>query len=245
MTTPLSLPGRLRAHGRLYAEAVAVFLGGIVIVLLLGGLMAPGGAVAAAFAVYVLGGGLAAYGLSIAYPHEALGLCNAVTLIRLALMASLTALLFAPGVADVGAVWLAFGIAVLALALDGVDGWAARRAGLTSRFGARFDMEVDSAFALLLALLAFDLGHAGLWVLALGLPRYLFVVAGWIWPWLQAEVPDNFSRKAVCVLQIGVLVALVMPWTPGAIGTTAGLGAVGLVAWSFARDIQYLRKHRG
>ena len=39
----------------------------------------------------------------------------------------------------------------LLLALDGLDGWAARRQGLVSAFGARFDMEVDALLILALA----------------------------------------------------------------------------------------------
>jgi phosphatidylglycerophosphate synthase len=39
------------------------------------------------------------------------------------------------------------------LALDGLDGWLARRFGLASAYGARFDMEVDGFLILVLALL--------------------------------------------------------------------------------------------
>jgi phosphatidylglycerophosphate synthase len=216
--------------------------------MVLASLLGMASAMLPALAVYVIGAGTAAYGMRMSYPHAVLGLCNAVTLVRLAMLSSLTTLLFTPGTAEVATVWGAFTIAVLALALDGVDGWAARRAGLTSAFGARFDMEVDSGFALVLAILAYDLGHAGLWVIALGLPRYAFVVSGRIWPWLQAGLPDRFSRKAVCVVQIGVLVLFLMPLTqtamPG-IMPGLGLGAVAAVAWSFARDIRDLRALRG
>ena len=39
-------------------------------------------------------------------------------------------------------------------ALDGVDGWLARRSGIASAFGARFDMEIDALLILVLAVLA-------------------------------------------------------------------------------------------
>ena len=38
--------------------------------------------------------------------------------------------------------------AAAVVALDGVDGWIARRIGRTTVFGARFDMEVDAALML-------------------------------------------------------------------------------------------------
>ena len=67
------------------------------------------------------------------------------------------------------------------LALDGLDGWAARGARASPRrFGARFDMEVDALLILALAALAAGLGKAGPWVLGLGLMRYGFVLAGWL-----------------------------------------------------------------
>lgn len=71
------------------------------------------------------------------YPHRALGLCNLVTLLRLALMSALVA----PLVSGSGAQWGVLMVAAVALALDGVDGWLARRQHLVSQFGARFDME--------------------------------------------------------------------------------------------------------
>jgi len=71
------------------------------------------------------------------YPHDVIGACNAVTLIRAALVALLSGALFTHPSS-----WLVFAIAVVAFASDGLDGWLARRAGLSSEFGARFDMEL-------------------------------------------------------------------------------------------------------
>jgi len=215
-------------------------LGGIPLVALLS--MVFGGALGTilGLAVFLIGSGLAAIPMQRSYPHQELGLCNAITFGRLALASSLTALLAAPMPPAASAMWLAFAVAVVSLSLDGVDGWAARRAGLTSLFGARFDMEVDSYFALVLAVIAFQTGQAGAWVLVLGLPRYLFVAAGAIWPWLTREVPDSFSRKAVCVLQIGTLVAFLVPVLPATLLTVAAAVATVALVWSFLRDIRNL-----
>ena len=235
---------RAGAPGGLAAEFGLTLAGGGAVTLLLAGLLADGPAVAASVALYVLGGLLAATGMQRGYPHADLGLCNAITLVRLGLISGLVPLVAVPGEVDAGGMWLAFGAAALSLALDGVDGWAARRARLASDFGARFDMEVDSLFALLLALAAWRMGQAGPWVLALGLPRYAFWGATRLWPWLAAALPPRLSRKVVCVVQIGALVAFLLPPVPRDLLTVAALVAIAGVAWSFLSDIRVLRARR-
>ncbi|MEL6642711.1 MAG: CDP-alcohol phosphatidyltransferase family protein [Pseudomonadota bacterium] len=219
--------------------ALAILCGIPLVTLLSAAFGAVSGAVLG-LAVFLTGAGIAALSMHRSYPHHELGLCNAITIGRLALTASLVAILVAPVPLTASDMWLAFAVAVLALALDGVDGWAARRAGLASRFGARFDMEVDSFFALVLSAIAFQTGQAGLWILALGLPRYMFVGAGAIWPWLTRPVPDSLSRKAVCVLQIGTLVAFLIPVLPASLLTLAAAVAAVALVWSFLRDIRTL-----
>ncbi len=67
-------------------------------------------------------------------------------------------------------------LAAVALALDAVDGWVARRTRTTATLGAQFDGEVD-AF-LILVLSVYVARSAGAWVLAIGAARYAFLVAG-------------------------------------------------------------------
>jgi phosphatidylglycerophosphate synthase len=185
-------------------------------------------------------------GLLHAYPHPRLGLCNIVTHFRATLTAGLAAVV--PGAAllvgDPLLAWGVVGIATIALACDGVDGWAARRSGLASRFGARFDMEVDSVLALILALIVWQAGKVGDWVILLGTMRYLFVLAMWVLPWLDRPTPPRFSGKLVCVIQIAVLIALVSPVVTGVWAVLLAAGALGLVLWSFAVDIRYLWQTR-
>ena len=236
---------RSTPRGRVPIELAGVLLCGMTIVGLLGSAFGEPHAVAGAMLIFGGACGLVAYGVGIAYEAKTLGPGNAITALRLALVCALTTPFFVPGPMPDSLVWLAVAVAMTALALDGLDGYAARRSSLVSGFGARFDMEVDSGFALMLAVLAVDLGHAGLWVLALGLPRYAFFAAGIVWPWLQGALPDRLSRKAVCVLQIGVLILLLMPITPPGVGTALGLAVVAAVLWSFLRDILFLRDRAG
>src|ERR1700722_14469309 len=75
-------------------------------------------------------------------------------------------------------------IATVALVLDGVDGWLARRCGEASEFGARFDMETDALLILGIATLAWHFDKAGPWILAAGWMRYMFVAASGVLPWM-------------------------------------------------------------
>jgi phosphatidylglycerophosphate synthase len=125
-----------------------------------------------------------------------------------------------------------------------VDGWLARRHGLTSSFGARFDMETDAAFALVLALNALATGAAGPVVLLLGLMRYAFVAAAAVLPWLNAPLPERYSRKTVCVVQIAALILIQVPGVPAPLASALVLCAAAALVWSFAVDVAYLRHGR-
>lgn len=186
---------------------------------------------ALAAAVFIFAGGVVVAGAG-RYPHPRIGLCNVLTFLRLALACLLASRIGEdPG-------WPEVGIAVAALATDGVDGWSARRAGLISRFGARFDMEVDSALALVLACLAAE--RLGGWVLLLGVMRYVWLAAGLVVPRLSGTLPDSLARKTVCVLQIAALIAAICPAVPeGAAMAVAAIAGV-LLIWSFGRDGSWL-----
>ncbi|RBI83699.1 CDP-alcohol phosphatidyltransferase [Rhodosalinus halophilus] len=187
--------------------------------------------------------GLAIAAVARSYPHRSLGMCNSVTHLRATLTVFLAAALASgPGVAEA---WVLAGIGAITLALDGADGWLARRRGLVSRFGARFDVEIDALFALVLAAAALAAGKIG-WVEAvvLGAARHLFLLAGAALPWLRAPLPERVRRKAICVVQLAVLVALLTPALEGRAAQALGLAAATLVAASFAADILALWQAR-
>lgn len=173
------------------------------------------------------------------YPHSRPGLCNRVTFLRLVL----TFALLAPLLAEPEP-WRVLIVATMALALDGIDGWLARREGLVSDFGARFDMEVDSALGLVLALNAWAAGVPGLVVLLLGLPRYLFVASAWVWPWMARALPESRARKAACAIQIGSLIVLLVPWVDGGLSLMVLTTAAAILLLSFGRDVLWLYRNR-
>ncbi|RIY02016.1 CDP-alcohol phosphatidyltransferase family protein [Aureimonas flava] len=181
------------------------------------------------------------------HPHVRFGPANVVTAVRGGMAAALGACAWDYGRLaeyDAGFEWMLAGAALLALALDGLDGWLARRTGLASRFGARFDMEVDAFLILILCALAFADGKAGAHVFLIGLMRYAFVVWGALDPRLARPLAPSLRRKTVCVLQIALLCFALLPPVDPPLSEGVVLAALVLLAWSFAVDIRALRSVR-
>lgn len=129
------------------------------------------------------------------------------------------------------------GLAISALVLDGVDGYIARKLGSASNFGARFDMESDALFMLVLSIGVVTLYDALAWVILIGAIRYLYVAAQYLYQPLNIPLKDRFSRKVVCVVQI---IALVLPYTgflTKHIWEPALLAALAILVMSFSRDV--------
>ncbi|MGH8960912.1 MAG: CDP-alcohol phosphatidyltransferase family protein [Jatrophihabitantaceae bacterium] len=130
------------------------------------------------------------------------------------------------------------GLTVLALVLDGVDGWVARRTRTASTLGAHFDMEVDAFLILLLSV--YVARSSGAWVLAIGTARYAFLAAGWVLPWLRETLPARYWRKVVAAIQGIVLTIAAAGVLPGLVTEAALVVALGLLAESFGRDVWWL-----
>ena len=107
-----------------------------------------------------------------ASPGCVAGPASWVTLARATLAVGVAALV-ADSFARDTPVALLVALAAVALSLDLVDGWIARRTDTMTALGARFDGEVD-AF-LILALSVYVAPILGAWVLAIGAARYLFL----------------------------------------------------------------------
>jgi len=167
------------------------------------------------------------------------GPANVVTAVRSTLVGVITGIVVASFVVPIP-VGLLIALVVPALLLDAVDGWVARRTNSASELGARFDMEVD-AF-LLLVLSAYVSQILGVWVLAIGVMRYAFVVAGWVFPWFRRQLPFRYWRKVVTAVQ-GI--ALAFAATGFAHVFVVLLVAFALLVESFGRDVVWLAARRG
>lgn len=177
--------------------------------------------------------------VGLALSRSQFGPADRVTLSRAVLVLFLTSLTFQPGLLQAFA-WPYALLCLTALLMDGVDGYVARRTGTASRFGARFDMELDAFFILMLCLAVMVLGKAGPWVLLIGLMRYGFVMAGWHWKWLNHPLPESFRRKTVCVWQLVTLMVALLPPVPDLLALATLMLALALLIGSFAIDIRYL-----
>ncbi len=168
-----------------------------------------------------------------------LGPANRITLVRAMLVAGLAGLLPYPDrIADHG--WLLLAVAIVALLLDGVDGWVARARAAATDFGARFDMELDALFMLILCGLIWSLGKVGGWILLIGLMRYLFVGAALILPALRQPLPPSWRRKAICVIQIAALIFCLAPVVGTTLATAVAALTLALLTASFAIDVRWL-----
>jgi phosphatidylglycerophosphate synthase len=222
----------------LAAGGLGVLVLGVAAVVLMA---APLASVGAAILVYGLIAALVAY--CWAGPERVLGPANRVTLGRAVLVAWLAGAVSSPDwVAQQATLIVA--VAGLALALDGVDGWVARRCRCESAFGARFDMELDAFLILVLCVHLMLLGKAGPWVLAIGAMRYVFVAAMCVLPWLDAPLPPSLRRKWVCVWQVASLMVCLLPVISGAVASVVLLLALVLLALSFAVDVRGLYRQR-
>lgn len=172
------------------------------------------------------------------------GWANLVTFLRAVLSLPVFAAVLLPDLQTEVVIFFLVGVAGLAILLDGLDGWLARRFGQSSAFGARFDMEVDAFLILLLSVLVWQTGQTGAWVLWIGLLRYGFIAAGWHWTWLQAPLFPSRRRQTICVVQSIVLLLALLPFVPAPwSGILVGAGLLALV-YSFAFDTIWLFRQR-
>lgn len=130
-------------------------------------------------------------------------------------------------------------VAGVAWALDGVDGYVARRTGTVSERGGRWDNTTD---ATLVAVLATAVAGAAPWAPAGAAlyPAYRLgqrVRQAW-----RRPLPGSRRGKVVGGVLTGTLLGATVPGMPRAVVRPAVAVAVGLVTWSFAVDLTWLER---
>lgn len=156
-----------------------------------------------------------------------LGAANAVTLVRLAVLV---------GAGLTTPAWWSFG---LVFALDGLDGFLARRWKEETPFGAHFDMETDALLVALLSIAAV-LAGAPAWALTLGALRYVYVLTRAARPLKTVkERRSTFGRSVFSITVCALLLALTPAPEPVRLGALAL--ALGCLLVSFAPDFAALR----
>lgn len=165
-------------------------------------------------------------------PDGRFGSANGITAVRTALLGLL------PMVSSFPA--LLIGLSLCIFALDGLDGWLARRYGLTSNFGAFFDKESDALFLLLLCGLAGFRGRLPLWILGAGLLRYGFVVTLFLLPTARKTETRTSWARYVYGGMVGALLVSFLPYPSlsrplVAVATAALLLSFGRSLWESVR----------
>jgi phosphatidylglycerophosphate synthase len=174
------------------------------------------------------------------HPYPRFGPANVVTTTRAILAALGAGLIGYPAPAHV--LWGVIGLTGLLAVLDGLDGWLARATRMISAFGARFDMETDAAFILVLSVLVWQHGKAGAWVLLCGFMRYGFVAAGWLLPWLGAPLRATLRGRTVAIGQLVGLSVALAPSVPVPASAAVAAVTVAVLSWSFAIDVAFLAR---
>jgi phosphatidylglycerophosphate synthase len=172
---------------------------------------------------------------------DRLGPANRVTLARAVMVAGIAALVAQATFADVPRTPVIL-LSVVALTLDCVDGRVARRTRSVTALGAAFDMETD-AF-LILVLSWYVVPQVGVWVLGIGMARYLLLAAGATLPWLAGATPSRTWAKVVAAVQGIVLTVVAADVLPTWVETSALLVALGLLVESFGRQTVTLWRQR-
>ena len=150
--------------------------------------------------------------------------------------------------APAGKNWLAMGIFAFAALTDWLDGWLARRLGLTSAFGAFLDPVADKLMVAAALILLVALGRADAYLAIIIIGREIAISA--LREWMAElgagkSVAVAFAGKLKTVAQMTAIIALLLyePLIPGVstplLGTVALWVAVILTLWSM---VHYLRK---
>lgn len=181
---------------------------------------------------------LAAIGLHEAHPFPRLGLANQVTSVRAMLVALAAG--FIGEVPTARIAWAGVVITTVVAALDGIDGWLARRTRMASAFGARIDMETDALLIMAVSVLVWQHGKAGAWVLLGGVMRYAFVASGWLLPWMARPLTPTLRAKTVTIVHsVGLTIALA-PIIAPRVSTLTAATTLAALTWSFAVDVRRL-----
>lgn len=120
-----------------------------------------------------------------------------------------------------------------AIGLDAVDGQVARRSGVTTQRGWRFDLEADAAA---IAVLAATMVHRTRWVLVPGSLRYLFGAVRHVAPALRGGLEPRLSRRVIAGGSMVALVVTTWPQVPGRTVHLLSAGAAAALLVSFTRD---------
>ena len=98
---------------------------------------------------------------------------------------------------------------LIAIMMDGVDGYLARKFGQTSRSGECLDMETDAFLVLLISWIHYDTGKFSWWILIPGGFRYYY---GLTFFWLKHNKQEFPPKKVRATIAVIFFLALLVPF---------------------------------
>ncbi|MFK7801752.1 MAG: CDP-alcohol phosphatidyltransferase family protein [Anaerolineae bacterium] len=100
-------------------------------------------------------------------------------------------------------------IGVNILITDYFDGYLSRKLNKASLFGAQFDQESDAFYIGVYSLLLYVTGYAGVWIVTLGILRYLYVIALFL---LNQQHKKEARIRGARIVAVMVMIALLVPY---------------------------------
>jgi len=184
----------------------------------------------------------------------ALNVPTALTWLRILLIPVFVGVYYLPDawLAPAGKNWLAMSIFAIAALTDWLDGWLARKLGLTSAFGAFLDPVADKLMvaAALILLVALGRAHAYLAIIIIGREIAISALREWMAELGQGKsVAVAFVGKLKTAAQMTAIIALLLyePLIPGVstplLGTVALWIAVILTLWSMFHYLRLAAPH--
>ncbi len=128
-------------------------------------------------------------------------------------------------------------IGLIILISDKVDGYLAETKGMKSFFGAQFDQETDAFYITMYAFILYLDGYMGIWILALGLLRYLNIIVLVLFNQQHKPEPRFLGARLVATM---VMIALLIPFvTPSWLFTPFAAISVLFLIGSFSYTFTY------
>ena len=159
------------------------------------------------------------------------GTANVLTVTRGLLLLGL-----AGGVAELNT-YVALGLGILVLVLDGLDGYCARKYHTVSAFGDVLDKEVDALYVLTFGIIIADQQWAGSWIILPGLLRYGYVVGLSFLDRPPSPSGSSFRRQFAGMWLMGTLLAPLV--LPRIVYLPALIFAPGMTTFSFGIDFYH------
>ena len=135
-------------------------------------------------------------------------------------------------------------LAIIALLLDGLDGFIARKYDQVSKFGELIDQEADNFLMFVMSISLYLNREIGLYVFLIPAYRYIFIISMAKYPWLKYTLPNSRLRKVGCVGTILIMIISQDPYITNDVTVFLVILSLIIITFSFSRDIIWLYRNK-